>query len=152
MKTSASVADRHWLMSTSSPKVKSARRFNVDMDRWPLAGAVDTTCGEIEAFRRGLTPVQYSALQGIENSPGVDQRTLARTIGFDTSTTASVIDRLESRGLVLRNAAPSDKRVRLLTLTDEGRALLAEVVPSMLRAQERMLDPLTRGTAPNSCA
>jgi DNA-binding MarR family transcriptional regulator len=95
-----------------------------------------------ETEKHGLTPVQYSALQGIANSPGVDQRTLARTIGFDTSTTASVIDRLESRGLVLRNASPSDKRVRLLTLTDEGRTLLAGVIPSMLRAQERMLDPL----------
>ena len=95
-----------------------------------------------ETEKHGLTPVQYSALQGIENNPGVDQRTLARTIGFDTSTTASVIDRLESRGLVLRNASPSDKRVRLLTLTDEGRTLLAGVIPAMLRAQERMLDPL----------
>ena len=63
-----------------------------------------------ETEQHGLTPVQYSALQGIENSPCVDQRTLARTIGFDTSTTASVIDRLESRGLVMRNASPSDKR------------------------------------------
>ncbi|MEJ8820597.1 MarR family transcriptional regulator [Variovorax humicola] len=96
-----------------------------------------------ETEAHGLTPVQYSALQGIENSPGVDQRTLARTIGFDTSTTASVIDRLEARGLVQRNASPTDKRVRLLTLTDEGRTLLADVVPSMRRAQERMLDPLS---------
>ncbi len=95
-----------------------------------------------EVEEHGLTPVQYSALQGIENIPGVDQRTLARSIGFDTSTIASVIDRLESRGLVLRNASPSDKRVRLLTLTDEGRTLLAGVIPAMLRAQERMLDPL----------
>lgn len=97
-----------------------------------------------ETEQHGLTPVQYSALQGIENSPGVDQRTLARTIGFDTSTIASVIDRLESRGLVLRSASAADKRVRLLTLTRDGRSLLAEVVPAMLKAQERMLDPLPR--------
>jgi len=95
-----------------------------------------------ETEPHGLTPVQYSALQGIMNSPGVDQKTLARTIGFDTSTIGSVIDRLESRGLVLRNASPSDKRVRLLTLTDEGRKALRAVIPSMLRAQERILGPL----------
>jgi DNA-binding MarR family transcriptional regulator len=97
-----------------------------------------------ETESHGLTPVQYSALQGIENSPGIDQRTLARTIAFDTSTTASVIDRLEARGLVLRSASPSDKRVRLLSLTSEGRTLLVAVVPSMLRAQERMLEPLPK--------
>ena len=40
----------------------------------------------------GLTPVQYAALQGVANAPGIDQRTLARTIGLDTSTTGGVID------------------------------------------------------------
>jgi DNA-binding MarR family transcriptional regulator len=32
--------------------------------------------------------------------------------------------------------------VRLLTLTDAGHALVDAVVPSMWRAQERMLEPL----------
>lgn len=89
-----------------------------------------------------VTPVQYAALQTVADQPGVDQRTLARTIGFDTSTIGGVIDRLEARGLVQRNADPDDRRVRRLTLTAEGRALLAQVVPAMRRAQVRMLDPL----------
>ena len=72
------------------------------------------------------------------------QRTLARTIGFDTSTIAGVIDRLESRGLMQRSASPDDRRVRLLTLTKEGQILLAEVVPSMLLAQDRMPAPLPK--------
>lgn len=90
----------------------------------------------------GITPVQYAALQVVANQPGIDQRTLARTIGFDTSTIGSVIDRLESRGLMQRNAHPEDRRVRLLTLTPEGQRVLEEVEPGMLRAQERMLEPL----------
>ena len=65
----------------------------------------------------GVTPVQYAALQTVGNLPGIDQRTLARTIGFDTSTIAGVIDRLEARGLLLRSASPEDRRVRLLSLT-----------------------------------
>jgi DNA-binding MarR family transcriptional regulator len=64
--------------------------------------------------------VQYAALYAVGREPGIDQRTLARTIGFDTSTIGSVIDRLESRGLMQRNAHPEDRRVRLLTLTPEG--------------------------------
>ena len=72
----------------------------------------------------GLTPVQYAALQGVANAPGVDQRTLARTIGLDTSTTGGVVDRLEARGLLQRNAHPDDRRVRRLTLTGAGQALL----------------------------
>jgi MarR family transcriptional regulator, lower aerobic nicotinate degradation pathway regulator len=95
-----------------------------------------------EAEPQGLTPVQYAALQAVANTPGTDQRSLARTIGLDTSTTGGVVDRLESRGLLQRNASPDDRRVRLLTLTDAGLALLHEAVPAMLRTQQRILEPL----------
>ena len=33
------------------PQVESARRFKVDMQRWPLISAVDAVCSNIEAFR-----------------------------------------------------------------------------------------------------
>ncbi|HEX7043013.1 MAG TPA: MarR family transcriptional regulator [Burkholderiales bacterium] len=97
-----------------------------------------------EAETVGITPVQYAVLQQIANSPGIDQRTLARTAALDTSTLAGVVDRLEARGLVMRNASPDDRRVRLLTLTDAGLALLESAVPRMLRAQERILEPLRK--------
>lgn len=91
----------------------------------------------------GITPVQFAALQAVADSPGLDQRTLARTIGFDTSTIGGVIDRLETRGLLARHADPDDRRVRLLELTSEGKKLLRDVTPAMLRAQQRMLKPLS---------
>lgn len=95
-----------------------------------------------ETEAHGLTPVQYAALARVGLTPGVDQRTLARSIGLDTSTTAGVIDRLEARGLMQRTAAPQDRRVRLLNLTDGGQRLLGEVQPDMLKAQARILEPL----------
>ena len=33
------------------PQVESARRFNVDMQRWPLISAIDQACGELDAFK-----------------------------------------------------------------------------------------------------
>ena len=33
------------------PQVESARRFKVDMARWPLISAVDAACSSIDAFR-----------------------------------------------------------------------------------------------------
>jgi DNA-binding MarR family transcriptional regulator len=90
----------------------------------------------------GITPVQYAALQTVANTPGIDQRTLAGSIGFDTSTIAGVVDRLEARALMQRNTSPDDRRVRQLTLTDEGHRLLAQALPGMQRAQARMLAPL----------
>ena len=90
----------------------------------------------------GITPVQFAALTAIHHEPGLDQRTLAGRIGFDTSTLGSVIDRLEARGLVVRSNSPTDRRVRLLHLTDAGITLLRDIDPSMRKAQLRMLAPL----------
>ena len=91
----------------------------------------------------GLTPVQYAALQTVSNHPGIDQRTLARSIALDTSTTGGVVDRMESRGWLERRTSPEDRRSRQLVLTDAGTALLAEAVPAMLQAQEHILAPLS---------
>lgn len=95
-----------------------------------------------ETAPHGLTPVQYAALQAVHDAPGLDQRSLARTIAFDTSTIGSVLDRLERRGLLARRVAPGDRRVRRLEVTDAGRALLAAVLPGVRRAQRRILAPL----------
>ena len=97
-----------------------------------------------ETEAHGVTPVQYAALHTVGRMPGIDQRTLAGSIGFDTSTIAGVVDRLEARGLMLRSASPDDKRVRLLALSAAGQALLTEIQPAMLHAQERILAPLPR--------
>jgi DNA-binding MarR family transcriptional regulator len=95
-----------------------------------------------ETEKHGVTPVQYAALHQVGGAPGTDQRTLARSIGLDTSTVAGVIDRLEARGLVQRSASAEDRRVRLLTLTPQGEELLDAIEPDMAKAQERILAPL----------
>ncbi len=102
--------------------------------------AVGLFVEETEGF--DLTPVQFAALATVQRQPGIDQRTLARTIGFDTSTIGGVIDRLEARGLMQRAVTAADRRVRRLTVTAAGAELLEGVVPHMLRAQQRMLAPL----------
>jgi DNA-binding MarR family transcriptional regulator len=90
-----------------------------------------------------LTPVQYSSLQTICNQPGIDQKTLCETIGYDSSTIGGVIDRLEARGLVARKVSSADRRVRLLSATKDGLVMLEQVVPRMLNSQKRFLEPLT---------
>jgi MarR family transcriptional regulator, lower aerobic nicotinate degradation pathway regulator len=90
-----------------------------------------------------VTPVQYAALQSIFESPGLDQRTLAARIRFDTSTIGGVIDRLEKRGLVARSDSPHDRRVRQLTLTTEGATVLAALQPAVLQTQNDITAPLT---------
>lgn len=96
-----------------------------------------------ELAELGITPVQYAALQTVANQPGIDQRTLARQIALDASTTGGVVDRLEQRGALERRMAPADRRARQLWLTEGGEQLLADAVPAMLSAQQLILAPLT---------
>ena len=48
-------------------------------------------------------------------------------------TLSSVIDRLEKRGLVVREQHPSDSRGVLVTITDEGAKVAEEVFPFLAR-------------------
>ena len=48
---------------------------------------------------------------------------------MDRTTLTAKLKPLERRGLIEMRANPDDRRSRLLALTDEGRALLAEAVP-----------------------
>ncbi|MBI5265174.1 MAG: MarR family transcriptional regulator [Bradyrhizobium sp.] len=102
--------------------------------------AVSIFVEECKAF--DLTPVQYAALVAIENHPGIDATRLSAVIAFDRSTLGSVIERLETKGYIERTPAPEDKRVKLLYLTRAGAALLRAIMPSVDRAQARMLEPL----------
>lgn len=43
------------------PQVESARRFKVDLARWPLIQAVDAACGQLEAFRKAAPSAQPDA-------------------------------------------------------------------------------------------
>jgi DNA-binding MarR family transcriptional regulator len=102
--------------------------------------AVSIFVEECRAFE--LTPVQYAALVAIQTHPGIDATRLSAVIAFDRSTLGSVIERLEAKGYIERKPAREDKRVKLLTLKRSGATLLRNIMPTVDRAQARMLAPL----------
>lgn len=89
-----------------------------------------------------MTSVQYAALLSIGANPGVDATRLSALIAFDRSTLGDVLERLETKGWIRRGPGPDDRRVKVLTLSDAGAALLAQVTPAVQRVQERLLAPL----------
>ncbi|AXK80314.1 MarR family transcriptional regulator [Pseudolabrys taiwanensis] len=89
-----------------------------------------------------LTPVQYAALVAIRENPGTDATRLSATIAFDRSTLGNVLERLEARKLVTRYASPEDKRIKVLKLSASGTALVKRAEAAVLRAQDRILEPL----------
>jgi len=95
-----------------------------------------------ECRAHDLTPVQYAALVAIRTHPDIDATRLSAVIAFDRSTLGNVIERLEAKQYIERKPAAVDKRVKLLRVTRQGSALLREILPSVDRAQQRMLQPL----------
>ncbi len=89
-----------------------------------------------------LTSVQFAALYAIDLHPGVDATRLSALIAFDRSTIGDVLDRMEHKGWLVRSAAPSDRRLKLISLSPAGSALLRQAGPAVRRVQDRILAPL----------
>lgn len=94
----------------------------------------------LETVGRDVTPIQYAILRRLQETPGMDQVTLARQVALDNSTTAETAARLEAKGWIVREMLP--RRQRRLLLTPAGEALLARLVPAVHALNDRLLDSL----------
>lgn len=121
------------------------------MDRIEMAGhlirrlhqqSTQVFQAQTQAAGFDLTSVQFASLDAIAQQPGIDQATLAATIGFDRPTIGGVIDRLGRKGLVQRVISEQDRRARQLNLTPEGEQLLAAVRPVVEALQAQILAQL----------
>ncbi|WP_319824909.1 MarR family winged helix-turn-helix transcriptional regulator [Thalassovita sp.] len=88
-----------------------------------------------------ITPFQFAALSAINLKPGLDQASVAAWTACDRATIGGVLDRLVEKGYVIRTVSPTDRRARVLHLTDSGRETLARVNQIALTIQ----DEITRG-------
>ena len=68
----------------------------------------------------GLSPAQLHALRLMEPGAEIAMSSLAGKLFCDASNVTGIVDRLEARGLIERRPAAHDRRVKLLSLTDEG--------------------------------
>jgi DNA-binding MarR family transcriptional regulator len=90
-----------------------------------------------------FTSVQFGALNLVHANPGIDQRMLGDHLQLDRSTIADVCARLERRGLIQRDRDPDDRRRNILSLTEQGEAVLAELLPRADRVHEVLVGGLT---------
>lgn len=83
-----------------------------------------------------LSPMQAHVLRLLEPGQPLPMRTLARKLCCDASNVTGIVDRLEERGLVRRDAAPGDRRVKMLVVTDNGLAVRRRMLKLMSQAPE----------------
>src|SRR5262245_38266191 len=109
---------------------------NWDMDQ-PPAGALhairswlrlDTAFAQFNRYLRrtyGVTGAQLAMLRLIDEADPVSLATLRTQLAMHPATLGQLVARLEKLRLVQLSPAPHDRRQRLVTLTDEGRHLVA---------------------------
>ncbi|MBN9452528.1 MAG: winged helix-turn-helix transcriptional regulator [Bosea sp.] len=77
----------------------------------------------------GLTNGQFSLMMALNRPVPATFGPLAELLAMDRTTLTAALKPLQRRGLVDIAVDPADRRSRLLTLTEAGRALLASAVP-----------------------
>ena len=100
-----------------------------------------------QAFRRRIahleiTPDQFTVMRTLLESDGITQRELSEEMGSDPNTVASLLDRMESAGLIERVAHEKDRRARRLHLQAIGRKKYHLAREIAIELQAEVLDVL----------
>ncbi|OIH92975.1 MULTISPECIES: MarR family winged helix-turn-helix transcriptional regulator [unclassified Curtobacterium] len=89
----------------------------------------------------GLKYVQFQLLARLGDAPAGQQRMtdLADGVVYSRSGLTYQAQVLEQRGLVTRAPSPDDERSTVVSITDDGRAVLAAVFPGHVEALQQLL-------------
>jgi DNA-binding MarR family transcriptional regulator len=69
----------------------------------------------------GMSRAQWQVLARVAKRQGVNQATLADLVGVEPISICRMVDRLEALNLVERRPDPSDRRARLIHITEDAR-------------------------------
>jgi len=101
----------------------------------------------LENVRPNLGISQTLVLSALERAAtdGVSMGDLADEVGVSVPTTTGLVGRLAREGLVERRAHPSDRRVVLVALTDEGRGVARRAAAYLAEMMGKLLVDLEAG-------
>jgi DNA-binding MarR family transcriptional regulator len=89
----------------------------------------------------GLSATARMALAVIEGAhEPLEPSVIAERLIITSGSMTSMLDTLERRGLVRRMPHPEDRRKLLVDVTDEARAILDELLPSLHVRERRLME------------
>ena len=88
------------------------------------------TLGRLHALAEeaGIIPGAAKALKFLHRAEPVPMRRLAADLHCDNSYITTIVDSMEQAGVARREAHPTDRRIKVIVLTDEGRRLAARAL------------------------
>jgi MarR family 2-MHQ and catechol resistance regulon transcriptional repressor len=102
-----------------------------------IIGRIDRQTAHIAA-KYDLTLSQFGVLEALYHAGDLTVGEVKEKILSSDGTIPVVVKNLEKRGLLFRKQDPADKRKSILSLTEQGRDLIAEAYPEneqMIRKQ-----------------
>jgi DNA-binding MarR family transcriptional regulator len=127
---------------TMEKKIAASPRYQALLDLLRTAEGL-WNASRVFFSRWDLSPSQFNVLNLLIDQPeGLSQTQISRLLIMHRSNATGLVDRLEKRGLLQRNASPGDRRAHRVTLTDSGRKLLGRILPDYYRLAEQAWDGL----------
>ena len=126
------------------PTMRMVRRRQAEAQRLlDLLNALGTTTFRQLLWQRAseldLTYAQSQVLYHVADHPGCHMGDVAKAFGVTLPAVTHIIDRLEQKQFVLRGDHPADRRVYVLELTRQGKALVQELRTMQMRGAEDVL-------------
>jgi len=91
----------------------------------------------------GLTHAQFDIIATLGNTAGMSYKELGERTLITKGTLTGVIERLEQKGLVVRERNNDDRRSFQVSLTDEGDAVFRDVFPKVIAHGKQLFAGLT---------
>jgi MarR family transcriptional regulator, transcriptional regulator for hemolysin len=107
--------------------VDAARLLRIQIDR------------ALEGAGLGLTSGEARTLAYVSLYPASRQAALAAQMNVEPMTLVTFLDRLESRGLVVRESDPTDRRAKIVQLAADAQSTLEQVLGITRKVQDGAL-------------
>ncbi|MFJ5716785.1 MarR family winged helix-turn-helix transcriptional regulator [Neobacillus sp. NPDC093127] len=102
---------------------------------------------KVEMAKNKLSITEFSVLEVLYQKGKQTIQKIGNCILISSGSMTYVIDKLEQRGLISRNACPEDRRVIHVILTDDGKQLMEEIMPKYHELVDSMFDSLNSNEA-----
>lgn len=102
------------------------------------------TVADIELAPLGLTHPRWTALwKLLRLGDKVSQKVLADALEIELASLMRTLGQLEAQGLVVRHCCQNDKRARIVSLTDSGKAVLKQMETKIVQVRRELLEGIS---------
>jgi len=106
---------------------------------WKASRAVGSYAGQ-SITGRDISGMDFAVLEALLHKGPLPVNEIGRKVLLTSGSITVAVDRLEAKGLVERRPSPTDRRARIVHLTDEGERLIAGAYAEHAADLERLVN------------